>query len=271
MLTAVLVPALVGVCVAKSREERPLNDAQQARVHFDLGRASYLQKQFQAAIGELQQAVAKDETHPEYRYQLAQVYFAMGDWKSAEDSARLVLEQDASFWDALLLRGSALGEMGRFDEAMNLFQSLAANPAFTYRERDWVNIGGLYEKLESHEKAIEAYRKALDAKTNYPPAHYGLAQALEKSNRLPDALEHYRLASETSYKDSPQFQYRYGVACFRLATELEKRQRDSNDGQLAEEVRRWKALAAEKLQAVVQKAPGTTDAEQAEGLLKLIR
>src|SRR5262249_7058539 len=124
---------------------------------------------------------------------------------------------------------------------------------------------------DSTDKAVDAYRAALGAKASYPPAQFGLAQALEKANRLPEALEQYRLAGETYYKNSPQFQYRYGVACCRHATDLEKQMRDGRRPDLASEIARWKGLAADKLEMVVQKSPGTTESEQAEGLLKLIR
>ena len=256
---------------AKSRQEKPISDAQDAKKHFDLGRAAYMQKQFQAAVAEFQQAVAKDGTRPEYRFQLAMAWFSVGDWKNAEEASRFVFEQDGTFWDAALLHGSALGELGRFDEAIAVFESLAQNPACTMPEKAWVNIGKLYEKLNTPDKAVEAYRSALRVKPNYPPAHYGLAQALEKANRLTDALEQYRIAGETYYQNSPEFQYRYGVACFRHASDLETQMRETNRAELAGEIRRWKSLAAERLETVVRKAPGTTESEQAEGLLKLIR
>ena len=81
--------------------------------------------------------------------------------QSAETKPTANLEAQA---DALITQGNQLEDMGRIQEALDLYnQSLTLIPNYW---RAYMNQAIAYDALDSTEQAIELYRKAYNANPN---------------------------------------------------------------------------------------------------------
>ena len=252
----------------KSRDEEALN-------HYRRGIVAFEQRRYADSLKELQQAVKLAPDKPEISYRLALVHYSLGEWDAAEAAVRPVVEADPYSSDARLLLGAVLSEKGQHEAALGEFKAVLADRTYTTPEKAWVNIALLYEKMGNLDEAVTAFRKALDANPKHSRAHYGLAEAFDKMNRLPEAIAEYEVASG-DYEELPEFHYQYGLACFRRLKNLEKGSPEEK-GQgpggagAASDIMALKECARKHLDTVVKRVPGTTDASRAEEILKLIR
>jgi tetratricopeptide (TPR) repeat protein len=205
-------------------------------------------KLYEQSLDELSKAIKIEPKSPQYRYQQAIVNFALARWDRAEESLQAALVADAYYTEAHNLLGAVLSEKGDRAGALAEFQKVLADRNYATPEKVWVNIALLQEQMGNLEEAVTSYRRALDASNGYMRAHYGLAQVLDRMQRWDESIAEYAVAAK-EYESSPEFQYKFGLACFRAGRKLEAR---------------------EHLELVVRRAPGSTDASKAEDLLKLI-
>jgi len=244
-----LATLLLGGCGGSARPTQAPPRQQEALNHYRKGLLGLDQKRYAESLKEFEEAVRLDPQNAAFRYQLGQVHYSLGEWDAAEAALREVTKLDPYNADARLLLGAVLSEKGQRQAALDEFRTVLANRNYSTPEKAWVNVALLYDQMGNPEEAIGSYHKALDANPHYARAHYGLAQALDKLDRLKEAIAEYEIAAP-DYEDSSEFHYRAGLACFRSGL---------------------KEQAKQHLGMVVQKSPGTTDAVKAEELLKLIR
>jgi tetratricopeptide (TPR) repeat protein len=105
--------------------------------------------------------------------------------------------------------GQALGDVGRFDEAVAQYQeALRIQPDYADAHN---NLGMIWAGRGQILQAIGEYRKALDASPQHAQAHNNLANALESQGEADEALTHYQQAVE-SRPDFAEAHYHLGNA-----------------------------------------------------------
>jgi Flp pilus assembly protein TadD len=105
----------------------------------------------------------------------------------AAEAARYeqILAADPDQWDALYLYGAALLQLGRFREAVDVFERvsrLRPEVPDTYN-----NLGVAHQGIGDHGKAARAYRAAIALNPDFDLAHANYARLLESTGRLEEA------------------------------------------------------------------------------------
>lgn len=91
----------------------------------------------------------------------AQAFSAKKDHSSALAEARKVLDKEPKNVPALFLAAVSADQLGRFDEAVDLYRStLAADPK---HEEAVLNLGVVYKRRAQYDEAIALYAKVLEA------------------------------------------------------------------------------------------------------------
>ncbi len=141
----------------KARELRP----DDPEIHFRIGMTEMNQGLLRDAIISFRVAVRQKPDHAEAWINLANVLTVEQQFDEAEQAVGRALELQPGWSDALNARGVLAQARDRDDEALRLFEeALAADPE---NARVHMNLGNLFEKRNEPRRAVEAYRKFLDA------------------------------------------------------------------------------------------------------------
>lgn len=121
-----------------------------------------------------------------------------GDFRTAEQLYRQVLQTDAGAFEALHNLGHVLVQQERNAEAVGLFErALRARPdAVTTHNM----LAQALRALGRHEQALDHYRRAIALKPDYALAHHDLGQLLQALGRMDEA----RAAVETALTFAPK-------------------------------------------------------------------
>ena len=91
-------------------------------------------------------------------------------------------------------RGDALQALGRFDEAAQVYRTIAAkqpDDAEAYN-----NLGMVYGKQHQGEEALAAFKQSLRIKPDQAEAHSNMGRVLMELNRVPEAVQEFSNALE---------------------------------------------------------------------------
>jgi tetratricopeptide (TPR) repeat protein len=159
-----------------------------------LGLAYSAQHQPEKAIPALKYAVAINPYSPQNFNMLGEEYLEAKKLPAAADAFEQAAElapTRSSYWNSL---ATAYSEMQRRDLALNALKKneVVAAPRGTWM--DWYNLGNAYTKLQSFEKAANAYQRALESNPRGATIWTSLGLAEQALGQLESALEHYKLA-----------------------------------------------------------------------------
>lgn len=134
------------------------SDAQVTALHLD---ALLFDHDIEGARKALSEASAAFRSSAQGRYVEGRILSADGQYADADNAYRSALEMDAHHAPTLLRRAYELDIAGREDEALALYQQLAAQaPVDTHA---LMNLGVLHEDRGEWEEAVRCYRRVLDA------------------------------------------------------------------------------------------------------------
>jgi len=104
------------------------------------------------------------------------------------------------------IKGADFEQLEQKMNDANKALSIKPNNADTY-----YNMGNALQKQNKLKEAIEAYKKALAIKPDYANAHYNMGNVLQRQNKLEEAIEAYKkaLAIKPDYADA---YYNMGLA-----------------------------------------------------------
>ncbi len=181
------------------------------------------------AVQELQRALAAEPNHDEARRYLGRALAALGRVDEAVAEWRKALALRPNNWQVLSDMGLALYQATRYDEAEAAYQQLAGmqadnviafqmlgtvnqvrgrnDEALGYYEKAIAisrepvpqalsNMGYLYHARGDFARAVDAYRRAIEARPNAAPTHRNLGDSLLRLGRAADARAAYRRAAE---------------------------------------------------------------------------
>lgn len=145
------------------------HDGDFARVHQILAQAAVTQDDFPGAIKEYNLAIAADPHIPGIHYELGRTILT-----NSQDEAAL-------------------------EEAQREFETeLAANPSDAGSEYE---LGEVFRLMRRITDAERCYRRALEIRSNFAPAHMSLANVLSLEGKKAEALTHYVEASRENPDD----------------------------------------------------------------------
>ena len=110
----------------------------------------------EGALSVFREASRSDPTSPELQFHLAEVLYRMQNILGAFERYRIAVELDHDYVEA------------------------------------WTQLGCLAVELHDSVTAVSAFQSALDVHSDYPDAHYHLAEVLAQEGRMEDAVTHWR-------------------------------------------------------------------------------
>lgn len=179
--------------------------------HYQLGLLYAQEKRWDDAINAYRTAYQNDPTLVESLYNLAQAYLRSGNAAAAREQMALFEERKAALTPLHELRGALqrthgsteraqiLANIGRlylkdgsYEKAVSEYQkAIGMDPQLVSA---YNGIGVAYTMLEKYSAAIAAQQKALEIQPDFTKAHAGLGLAHFRQNKIELALEHYRQA-----------------------------------------------------------------------------
>lgn len=162
-----------------------------ARIHFQLGRAAYGEKNYDLALEEYEKAlVLKQGKYEKARLNKGLTYKAKKDYTNAILSYKKVLDINEENPQAWYNLGLVYMRDKKYDLAEESF-----NTAIDYKHdyaQAWFNLGVLYRKQSKNDESITAYKKALEIRPTYRKAKLNLAVRYARKRNYIDAIKLYR-------------------------------------------------------------------------------
>ncbi len=199
---------------------------------------------------EAQQVFLREETHSSYpaeiHYDLGLYFYDKGLYELSLQHYRKASELDPEFAEAYFGMGLLFYTLGDDENAVKLYrQSLEHDP---YDPDTRNNLGLIYYRRGELEKAEKEVAEALRLKPSFPDACYNLGLIRYRQKDLEGAVRHFlsALASDPEYHRA---RFNLGVAYFELGRST---------------------LAEEQWKRILDAAPGTTIAQQAQENLTIL-
>ncbi len=189
-LPAVVAVAFLGGCVSQARMEK-------AATRVDLGIAYLNEKNPEAAVAALREAVKLDPRNWRARSALAMAYVAKGEPALADDAFKKALRINPSEGEILVNYGAFLVASGRPAEAIPVLEK--ATDDLDYRNPGMVlsNLSRAHLDAGDPEKAAARAREAVKRVPGLCPAWYHLGLAEEARGQAEAALAAYDTLTQT--------------------------------------------------------------------------
>ncbi len=155
--------------------------------HYNLGTAYSLNGWLMEAEAEFKNAVSLEPQNIIYNYALAYLYYERHDFKKAAESIEHIIEIDANYIDAIILKALITAKNGNIIEAKKSLESLLTKTSkndFLYYA-----LAKIYKEFPLYKEAIDCLQEALFIKP----------QSLEYLSELADCyceLEQYQIAQD---------------------------------------------------------------------------
>jgi tetratricopeptide (TPR) repeat protein len=167
-----------------------------------LAMVRHFQGRFQEAIDLCRDGLQRLESHlsPDRHrlhrsvllYNMAQVYFAVGEHEQALSHYSVAMEMDPNYSEYFNERGNVFLRMGRHEEARaDYLRAIELSPPYF---EVWTNLGQSCRLLGRMEEALSAYARALDLEPGQLLALLGRAQAREALGQVDGAMADYTAA-----------------------------------------------------------------------------
>lgn len=155
-------------------------------------------------------AVNENPGYPDLRYRLAHLLYLRGEYEAALKELDEAIAINPDFIDALYLKATIWSNQGKMDAALAIYEHLAtnkeANAETLYRSA--VVLG----RLGRHQEAIEHATQAISLNRSHQLAHVLLAERYLFERQFDSAIEHYEAANRIR----PHEDYCYILALLHL-------------------------------------------------------
>jgi Tfp pilus assembly protein PilF len=204
-----------------------------ATLHYDLGLALKLKDRLPDAIAEFKKAATLDPSQADIQYTLGVTYWQQGDFDDATQALRAAIQAKPDYAEAHYTLGTVLKQQGKLKEAADsLREAIRLQPDFAGAHTTLATIlrqqgdteGAVREnrlgaqiskdknslqaatfdtnsglrllKVGDLEGAISQFRAAIAVTPTYAPAHFHLAEALQRKGEKTDAGQEFQRATE---------------------------------------------------------------------------
>ena len=155
--------------------------------HYNLGTAYSLNGWLMEAEQSFRKAVSLEPANLVYNYALAYLYYERHDYKKAMESTEHILELDANYTDAIILKAMINAKNGNIIDAKNSLQKLTET--VTNNDFLYYAMAKIYKEFPLYKEAVECLQNALNIKP----------ESLEYLSELADCyceLEQYQTAQD---------------------------------------------------------------------------
>lgn len=171
---------------------------------------SFIEGDYATAEPLLQQALLKDNKDPEVYQMLATLYYDKGQFNKAIKTFKKALEVDPGYTDASVGLSIILNDLGRYDEAKEIFNEAQKKLDESKRRDDpfinekiaqkHIELGDLYYQIERFEESLEQYFKAKKMLSNPAKIILKISDCLVKINKPTRAVQEL----QSHLRDFPQ-------------------------------------------------------------------
>jgi tetratricopeptide (TPR) repeat protein len=134
----------------------------------------------------------------EIRQQLIRLFINSKSYEAALVELQKALAQDPSDLDAQLRTGLIYGELKQYRKAIEQLEKILVLRPAELKVRDY--LGLMYEELKDFDQAIRAYQQNLSYQPNYVDGHMHMGFLFYRLKRYPDAIAHLADAIKLSPK-----------------------------------------------------------------------
>jgi tetratricopeptide (TPR) repeat protein len=153
----------------------------QAVEHFHRAYRMQMQGDFASAIRDYKLSIRLFPTAEAYTF-LGWVYSFLSLYDWAIDACKHAIETDPDFGNPYNDIGAYLLELERPEEAVAWFERALAAPRYDARIYALFNLGRAYEQLGDWQRAIDFYRQAALASSDYKQARAAMQRLLGRLN-----------------------------------------------------------------------------------------
>jgi Tfp pilus assembly protein PilF len=193
---ALLAGALAAAGCASTSDKSGEMQRLHARALYEQGIGHYARKEAAPALQSLREAIALDGTVAAYHHWLGRLYLDLMRPDLAEPSLKRAIELDPQYADALMTLGTALDELGRPEEAVEMYRKAIALPLLTTPHLAYHGLGLALYHLKRYREAEDALRFAIGLEPQMAGAFYNLGLVFVAEQRTEDAKVAFRRARD---------------------------------------------------------------------------
>ncbi|WP_372592181.1 type IV pilus biogenesis/stability protein PilW [Guyparkeria sp.] len=176
---------------------------QAAEVNTELASGYMREGELKVAMEKVKRAIAFDGSYAAAHHVHALLLDRLGEEEEAGEAYRKAHRFDRDNPGIANNYAGYLCRVGEYERAQALFRSAYEDPLYETREYALVNSGRCYQRAGESEKALEQFRRAIDAGSNQPVAVLGMARALHEQGESEEAarvMERY----ESRFRHTPE-------------------------------------------------------------------
>ena len=246
-LCLLIILLLTGGCKKNgiTPENKKMGDS-----HYKMALAEFSEKNMTRALQELLKGYRYDPTNYELCHLLGLAYLSKKEYsQSVKHLLEAITLKKGKFPQARNNLGIVYLEMGQYDDAIVQFKAASDNLLYETPEFAYTNLGWAYYKKGEFVKAKEYYKKSINLEPRHSLAYFNLARMYFDLEKYDDSV--------AEYKEAIRYYPNYLDAWQNLATTYFKMGK--------------KKEAEEAFNKVIEIAPGTKRAEEAQGYLDLLK
>mmetsp|Transcript_31217 Transcript_31217/g.99193 ORF Transcript_31217/g.99193 Transcript_31217/m.99193 type:complete len:233 (+) Transcript_31217:237-935(+) len=178
-------------------ETRQSDARRKARPHYNRGCVLQDHEQLEEAIRAYQTAISLDSKYEDAYFNLGSALLAKGDLGAAATACEAAIRLRPDYTAAYYNLGYIRQDQDRLNDAIRAFSR-----AVYYEPNDaegWIHLGNVLRAKETPaemQRAIDAYRKAVEVQNNNVMAHYNLGAGLQDIGDVEGAIESFMIALE---------------------------------------------------------------------------
>ncbi len=196
----------------------------EAEYHYKLAGGFYSEGDVARALGELITSLDRESEHAEAHHLMAVVRIARREFYDALKHAEKAVALKPGYHDAKNTLGAVYLALGRWDDAVKVFEQLVREPRYSTPYMAHNNLGWALFKLERREEATRQFRKAVFFNPKFCVAFNNLGIAYLDAGRHDDAEKQLRRALSVD----PSCQQRYAEPHLHLARLYERQSRPAD-------------------------------------------
>jgi len=243
ILSALLFAAIFG-CAGKNIDPKKAKEAEA----YYLRAVSYMQKNKpQEALLNLQEAIKLNPKDPRFYDAMGQIYFSDESFGKSEDAYKKAIEVDPAYTDARHNLGVLYNYLGRYDDAVQQFDSVLKDELYRNRANTLNAMGWAYYKKGDYEKAEDAFMRTIKHDRMYLYAYDNLGKVYIDQKRYEEAVSILEQVLKLK-SDYPEARLDLGIAYLKLdksgeaKTEFERVIALDPDGPIGKEAKKYLEL-----------------------------
>lgn len=163
-------------------------NAKDTKAHMVLSDIKLMMGKPQESLDALKQVLDYENSNTDVHIAMAKLYLVMKDYENCAKSVEIALKINSKLPDAYYLKGMALMENDKMDEAIRSFQNAVGIDQKQYDAL--MQLGYIYASRES-KLAIEYFKSATLARSDATEAFYNLGLLYQENEQPDKAIEAY--------------------------------------------------------------------------------